>query len=111
MKIKNEADIKMMDENCIQSVRSPAEHTYNNTAFVDDNNSVTTAVINTNIRPSDIVHYINSEFHSKVDKKPVQFNDTPAHRMDKSANTKHPQTWSKDKNGRFTYTGSFSSEC
>ena len=53
-----------------------------------------TNVINTNIRPSDVAHYINSEFHSNKDDK-----------------ARHPHLWAKDKNGRFTYTGNFASDC
>lgn len=61
-----------------------------------------TTVINTNIHPSDIAHYINSEFHSKKEGKNWEA---------KGTNTKHPHMWTKDQNGRFTYTGSFSSDC
>jgi hypothetical protein len=61
---------------------------------------VPAAIINpTNIRPSEVAQYINSEFHSRNNK---------AHN---SSSTKHPQLWVKDKNGRFTYNGNFSSDC
>jgi len=62
----------------------------------DDTTGVTT-VINTSIHPSDIAHYINSEFHNKKETS--------------GGNTKHPAMWTKDKNGRFTYNGSFASDC
>lgn len=58
-----------------------------------------TTVINTNIRPSDVAHYINSEFHSNKEDKT------------RDGASKHPHLWAKDKNGRFTYTGNFSSDC
>ena len=61
--------------------------------------SQVTTVINPNIRPSDVAQYINSEFHSNKEEK-----------MRESA-SKHPHLWSKDKNGRFTYTGNLSSDC
>jgi hypothetical protein len=54
----------------------------------------------TNVRPSDVAQYINSEFHSR----------NKAH-SSSSSSTKHPQLWVKDKNGRFTYNGNFSSDC
>lgn len=77
-----------------ESVKSfPRGRNYNITQ--DDSTGVTT-VINTNIHPSDIAHYINSEFHNK---------ETTG------GNTKHPAMWIKDKHGRFTYTGSFASDC
>ena len=61
-----------------------------------------TTVINPAIRPSDIAHYINSEFHSKAG---------AAAAGPSSHSASHPQVWSKDKNGRFTYNGSFASDC
>merc|ERR1719450_49744 len=62
-----------------------------------------TTVINTNIHPSDIAQYINSEFHSKK--------DSNSSSRANSLHTHHPQIWSKDKNGRFTYNGSLASDC
>jgi len=92
MKIKETP--KSKEENSIQPFPG-SQRNYNG----PEDKSVTT-VINTNIHPSDIAHYINSEFHSKKDTKARD-----------SVNTLHPQMWAKDKNGRFTYTGSFSSDC
>ena len=66
---------------------------------VGSSRSQVTTVINPNIRPSDVAQYINNEFHSNKEEK-----------MRESA-SKHPHLWSKDKNGRFTYTGNFSSDC
>ena len=65
------------------------------------------AVISTNIRPSDIAHYINTEFRAPQD--PASPAPPPAPRP--SIHTLHPQIWSKDKNGRFTYNGSLASDC
>ena len=63
------------------------------------------AIINpTNIRPSDVAHYINSEFHSRN-------NNNSKSSSSNSSSTKHPHLWVKDKNGRFTYNGNFSSDC
>ena len=56
-----------------------------------------TRVISPNIHPNDIAHYINTEFHSKKTPRPL--------------NAQHPQMWSKDKNGRFTYNGNLASDC
>ena len=61
----------------------------------DAASTVTSVVINPAIRASDVAQYINKEFHSnKTDDK-----------------ARHPQLWSKDKNGVFTYTGNFASDC
>ena len=60
-----------------------------------------TTVINTNIRPSDVAHYINSEFLSGAKGKEEKG----------GKDTKHPHLWQKDRNGRFTYTGNFASDC
>ena len=65
------------------------------TEAVTDNKAGVTGVINTNIHPSDIAQYINTEFHNKKD----QTRPTTT------------QMWAKDKNGRFTYTGSLASDC
>ena len=97
MKIKDNNPQSVNDENSIKPFPAKAHRGYNGGGPEDK--SVTT-VINTTIHPSDIAHYINSEFHSKKETKSRE-----------SANTMHPQMWTKDKNGRFTYTGSFSSDC
>ena len=48
------------------------------------------------IHPADLSHYINSEFHNRRESKDLR-------------EGQHPHMW--DKNGRFTYTGQFSSDC
>ena len=77
---------------------SPAQNIY---SIPDDEPSQVTTVINTNIHPSDVASYINTEFHNNKD----------ANKRGDSIHTLHPQIWSKDKNGRFTYNGSLASDC
>jgi hypothetical protein len=50
------------------------------------------------IRPADLSHYINSEFHRNRPPGPGQ-----------PGQAQHPHMW--DRNGRFTYTGQLSSDC
>ena len=77
---------------------SPAQNIY---SIPDEEPSQVTTVINTNIHPSDVASYINTEFHSNKE----------ANKRGDSLHTLHPQIWSKDKNGRFTYNGSLASDC
>ena len=77
---------------------SPAQNIY---SIPDDEPSQVTTVINTNIHPSDVASYINTEFHNSKD----------GNKRGDSIHTLHPQVWSKDKNGRFTYNGSLASDC
>ena len=77
---------------------SPAQNIY---SIPDDEPSQVTTVINTNIHPSDVASYINTEFHNKKD----------GNKNRDSLHTSHPQIWSKDSHGRFTYNGSLASDC
>ena len=77
---------------------SPAQNIY---SIPDEETSQVTTVINTNIHPSDVASYINTEFHNSKD----------GNKRGDSLHTLHPQIWSKDKNGRFTYNGSLASDC
>ena len=95
-------DPKQSDLNTIQTYSNVSQNIY---SVPDDSEEAApespaaTAVINTNIHPSDIAQYINTEFHSKKDSTRT------------SHNTLHPQVWTKDKHGRFTYNGSLASDC
>ena len=99
MKIR---DNKQRDLNSIQTYSNVTPNIY---SIPDDEEAsperpAATAVINTNISPSSIAQYINTEFHSKK--------ETP---RSGNHNTQHPYVWSKDKNGKFTYNGSLASDC
>ena len=72
---------------------SPAQNIYS--IPDEEQSSPVTTVINTNIHPSDVASYIKTEFHNKKD----------------GPRTREREMWSKDKNGRFTYTGSLASDC
>ena len=75
------------------------------------------------IRPADLSHYINSEFHSKREKsnKGDVARDGLGNNLElgsgkreiggkeRVGQAQHPHMW--DRNGRFTYTGQFSSDC
>ena len=98
MKIRD----KQRDLNSIQTYSNVTPNIY---SIPDDEEAsperpAATAVINTNINPSSIAQYINTEFHSKK--------ETP---RSGNHNTQHPYVWSKDKNGKFTYNGSLASDC
>ena len=95
-------DKKQRDLNSIQTYSNVSPNIYS----VPDDEEVTperpvaTAIINTNINPSNIAQYINTEFHSKKESL-----------RNGNQNTQHPHVWSKDKNGKFTYNGSLASDC
>ena len=63
------------------------------------------------IRPADLSHYINSEFHSKREKKGESTGNGELGKpgKERAGQAQHPHMW--DRNGRFTYTGQFSSDC
>ena len=63
------------------------------------------------IRPADLSHYINSEFHNKREKSDSGNGDLGGKRevKERAGQAQHPHMW--DRNGRFTYTGQFSSDC
>ena len=67
------------------------------------------------IRPADLSHYINSEFHNKREKsvKGESNGELATGKREpgkeRAGQAQHPHMW--DRNGRFTYTGQFSSDC
>ena len=75
------------------------------------------------IRPADLSHYINSEFHSKREKSnkgdvareglgnnlELGSGKREIGGKERIGQAQHPHMW--DRNGRFTYTGQFSSDC
>ena len=65
------------------------------------------------IRPADLSHYINSEFHSKREKSGSAIKgdtvELKREGKERPGQAQHPHMW--DRNGRFTYTGQFSSDC
>ena len=94
MKIRDNTKTSHKQPDSIQTYSNVIQN--NIYSVPDEDQGPVTGVINANIQPRDIAHYINSEFHTK--KK-------------QSANSLHPQLWAKDKNGRFTYTGNLASDC
>ena len=61
------------------------------------------------IHPADLSHYINSEFHSKKESKERKEAAPGMGAGGHPGQAQHPHMW--DRNGRFTYTGAFSSDC
>ena len=58
-----------------------------------------TVVASPAIRPADLSHYINSEFHSRKEGR------------EGAGAAQHPHMWKPRDGGRFTYTGQLSSDC